>query len=89
MGGRLVSQESGYGRRRAGGVREQSLLDEMRAAVRGDRQRAEQRRARDPEPVAEAPTQAEPPEAEPEHTEPPPPDEAGFFRRITRRSPST
>jgi hypothetical protein len=71
-------------------VREQSLLDEMRAAVRGDRQRAEQRRARGPEPVTEAPIQAEPPEAEPEHAEPPPsPDEAGFFRRITRRSPST
>ena len=87
MGGRLAGQESGCGRRKAGGVREQSLLDEMRAAVRGDRQRAEQRRAR--EPVVEAATYAEPPEAEPGRTEPPPPDEAGFFRRITRRSPST
>ena len=69
-GERLASQESGYGRRRAGGVREQSLLDEMRAAVRGDRQRAEQRRAR--EPVVEASTYAEPPQAEPGRTEPPP-----------------
>ncbi len=67
---------------------EESLLDEMRAAVRGDRQRAEQRRAQEPEPVDGAPPQAETPEAEPEHTDPPP-EKAGFLKRLTRRTPST
>ena len=71
-GGRLVGEDLGHGRRRAGGVSEESLLDEMRAAVRGDRQRAERRRAQEPEPVDGRPPQAETPEVEPEHADPPP-----------------
>ncbi len=66
---------------------EESLLDEMRAAVRGDRQRAERRRAQEPEPVDGPPPPAETPEAEPEHADPP--ETAGFLRRLTRRTPST
>ena len=53
-------------------MRDESLLDEMRAAVRGDRQRAEQRRAQEPDSVDDAPPQAKPPEADLERTEPPP-----------------
>jgi hypothetical protein len=69
-------------------VSEESLLDEMRAAVRGDRQRAERRRAQEPEPLEGAPPQAETPETEPEHTGPPT-EKAGFLKRLTRRTPST
>ncbi len=87
MGGRLVGEDSGHGRRRAGGVSEESLLDEMRAAVRGDRQRAERRRAQEPDSVDDAPPQTEPPGAEQEHTDPP--EQDGFLKRLTRRSRST
>jgi hypothetical protein len=69
-------------------VSEESLLDEMRAAVRGDRQRAERRRAQEPEPVDGKTPEVETPEAEPEHTEPPT-EQAGFLKRLTRRTPST
>jgi hypothetical protein len=68
-------------------VSDESLLEEMRAAVRGDRQRAEKRRAAgSPQPATEA--------VEPELEEPP----AGtgdsekkdvWFRRVTRRRRAT
>jgi hypothetical protein len=61
-------------------VTDESLLDEMRAAVRGDRQRAEQRRARGPEPVDEAPP-AEPAKAEQTEL---PPEKDGFLKRLVR-----
>jgi len=60
-------------------VREESLLDEMRAAVRGDRQRAQRRRAREPDPVDEAPPGAEPAEAEQTES---PPEKDGLLRRL-------
>jgi hypothetical protein len=69
-------------------VREESHLDEMRAAVRGDRQRAEQRRARDAEPMDEATPEAEPPGIDAPEAEPQP-EQAGFLKRLTRRSQST
>jgi hypothetical protein len=81
----VVGEDSGHGRRSAGRVREESLLDEMRAAVRGDRQRAEQRRAQEPDSVDDAPPEAESPEAEPESAELRP-EERGFLKRLTRRS---
>jgi len=65
-------------------VREESQIDDMRAAVRGDRERAEQARQRsnenvsaltEPQPAEEAP---EPPE----HVEEPPRRGLlGFFKR--------
>lgn len=66
---------------------DESLLEEMRAAVRGDRQRAEKRRAAgtsQPAPEAAEPEEeARPAErAEPE-------EETGWFRRATRRRRST
>ena len=66
---------------------DESLLEEMRAAVRGDRQRAEKRRAAAlSQPATEA--------VEPEMDEPPAegePDEqgGGWFRRVTRLRRST
>jgi len=66
-------------------MREESHLEEMRAALRGERERAEQARQRSSEnvravvaPVAPAvPTSAPAPEAEPPRT--------GFFSRFKRR----
>jgi hypothetical protein len=86
-----VDDESQARTRATGGeersaVREESLLDEMRAAVRGDRQRAEQRRVREAEPEPDEKTApADPPTAESE----PESEKAGFLKRLTRRSPST
>ena len=70
-------------------MREQSLLDEMRAAVRGDRERAAERRAHDTPQASEAePEPATPEPVEPE-VEDDPPKEDGFWGRFTRRSRST
>jgi hypothetical protein len=65
-------------------VREQSLLDEMRAAVRGDRQRAEQRRAREAEPVDVVAPEADPAGSDALEDEPRP-ERTGFLKRLTRR----
>ena len=85
---RDVPQEVGLGRRATksgAAVRDESLLEEMRAAVRGDRQRAEKRRATPPsQPAAEeAEPRAEDPPAEAAEAEPE--EDAGWFRRFTRR----
>ena len=77
----------GAERRTAGAVREQSLLDEMRAAVRGDRERAAERRAQDTPHGSEAEPEAPEP-VEPE-VEEEPPKQDGFWGRLTRRSQST
>ncbi|MGH3144053.1 MAG: hypothetical protein ACRDO9_13125 [Gaiellales bacterium] len=66
---------------------DESLLEEMRAAVRGDRQRAETRRAT-------GASQPAPEAAEPEAEVPPvercePEQETGWFSRVTRRRRST
>ena len=69
-------------------MRDESLLEEMRAAVRGDRQRAEKRRATPPPQTAAG-------EAEPRVEDPPvevgegePEEDAGWFGRFTRRQRS-
>jgi hypothetical protein len=66
-------------------VHEQSQIDDMRAAIRGDRERAEQARQRsnenvrsllpDPEPQAEPIAPAPEPKPEPE-------PQRGFLRRL-------
>ncbi len=75
-------------------MREQSLLDEMRAAVRGDRERAAERRVQETPEASETreagetpPEPAAPEPAEPEAEQPP--KEDGFWGRFTRRPRST
>lgn len=71
-------------RRSADRVSEQSLLEEMRAAVRGDRQRAEQRRAEPSSPVPSGdPAQAE--QEAPDAPDAPTAEERSLWRRVTRR----
>jgi len=60
-------------------VGEESLLEEMRAAVRGDRQRAEKRRATPP---PQPSTEAEQPEVEAPPVEAAEPERAGWLRRL-------
>jgi len=69
-------------------VRDESLLEEMRAAVRGDRQRAEKRRA------THRPSQQSAEPEEPEVEASPvwtaePEQKSGWYRRVTRRLRST
>jgi hypothetical protein len=62
-------------------VHEQSQIDDMRAAIRGDRERAEQARQRSTENVRSLLPDPDPdPEAEPIVPEPEP--ERGFLRRL-------
>jgi hypothetical protein len=64
-------------------VKEVSQIDEMRAAVRGDRERAEQARQRSTENVrAQLPEPEHEPTAEPEPAAEPP---RGFLRRLLGR----
>jgi hypothetical protein len=63
-------------------VKEESHLEEMRAAVRGDRERAEQARLRSSENVRAL---IEPPAAEPVPEPPPEPGRSGLLARLFGR----
>jgi hypothetical protein len=64
-------------------VHEQSQIDDMRAAIRGDRERAEQARQRSEENVrALLPDPAAEPAPEPEPSAPEPERRRGLLRRL-------
>lgn len=64
-------------------MHEQSQIDDMRAAIRGDRERAEQARQRSTENVRSLLPDPEPePQAEPIASEPEPEPQRGFLRRL-------
>ena len=64
-------------------MHEQSQIDEMRAAIRGDRERAEQARQRSTENVRALITEPEPEAAdEPDSVPPEPEPRRGVLRRL-------